>query len=138
MEIIQEDLEMSSNLPEALEVYRAAWLILMKTEISIEEIDTQETGLELIGPGNGRLTKLLEILLGWSSTFRLLVLYHDVFGRIYLKTKKGLDYTYIFKNCIFKWSPLFGHLTGLLSFILFGKNIGRIIIFVFYFKYSTQ
>ena len=46
---------MSSNLPEALEVYRAAWLILMKTEILIEQIDTQETGLGLIGPGNGHL-----------------------------------------------------------------------------------
>ena len=55
---------MSSNLPEVLEVYRAAWLILTKTEISIEEIDTQETGLGLIGPGNRRLTKLLEILFG--------------------------------------------------------------------------
>ena len=86
---IREDSQLSSNLPEALEVYRAAWLILTKTEISIEEIDTQETGLGLIGPGNGRLTKLLEILLGWSSTFRLHALYHDVFGRIYLKTKKG-------------------------------------------------
>ena len=36
---------MLSNLPEALEVYRAAWLILMKKEISIEEYDEQETGV---------------------------------------------------------------------------------------------
>ena len=134
---IREDSQMSSNLPEALEVYRAAWLMLTKTEISIEEIDTQETGLGLIGPGNGHLTKLLEILFGWSSTFQLHALYHDVFGRIYLKTKKGPGY-------IFKGSPLFGHLTGLLSCILFGKNIGRMIVnrikifFVFYFKHSTQ
>ena len=41
---------MPSNFSEALEVYRAAWLILMKTEILIEEIDVQETGLGLIGP----------------------------------------------------------------------------------------
>ena len=30
------------NLPEALEVYKAAWLILTKTEISVEEIDGRE------------------------------------------------------------------------------------------------
>ena len=59
---IPEVSEMSSNLPEALEVYRAAWLILIETEISIEEIDVQQTGLGLTGPGNGRLTKLLEML----------------------------------------------------------------------------
>ena len=56
---------MSSSLPEALEVYRAAWQILTKEEILIEEIHAQETGLELTGPGNGRLTRLF----GWSSTF---------------------------------------------------------------------
>ena len=55
---------MSSNLPEALEVYRAAWLILTKTEISVKEIDAQETGLGLIGLGNRRLTRLLEALFG--------------------------------------------------------------------------
>ena len=85
---------MSSNLPEALEIYRAAWLTLTKTKISIAEIDVQETGLGLIGPGNGRLTRLLEILFGWSSVFRLHALYHDVFGRIYLKTKKRPGYTW--------------------------------------------
>ena len=69
---------MSCNLPEALEAYRAAWLILAKTDISIKEIDAQKTGLGLIGPGNGRLTRLLEILFRWSSTFRLHALYHDV------------------------------------------------------------
>ena len=62
LKTIREDSEMLSNLPEALEVYGAAWLKLTKMEISIEEIDVQETGLRLIGPGNGRLTKLLEIL----------------------------------------------------------------------------
>ena len=53
---------MLSNLPEALEVYRAAWLILTKTEISFEEIDAHETGLGLISPGNERLGRLLETL----------------------------------------------------------------------------
>ena len=86
---------MSSNLLEALEVYRVAWLILTKTEISIEEIDVQKARLGLIGPGNGRLTKLLQILLGWSCTFQLHALYHDVSGRISLKTKKEPDHTYI-------------------------------------------
>ena len=62
LKTIREDSEMLSNLPEALEVYGAAWLKLTKMEISIEEIDVQETGLRLIRPGNGRLTKLLEIL----------------------------------------------------------------------------
>ena len=60
---------MSSNLQEALQVNRAAWSTLKQAEISIEKIDVQETGLGLIGPGNRRLTKLLEILCGWSSTF---------------------------------------------------------------------
>ena len=54
MKTIREDPEMSSNLPEVLEVYRAVWLILTKTEKSVEETDAQETGLGLIGPGNGR------------------------------------------------------------------------------------
>ena len=49
---------MSSNLPEALEVYRAAWLLLAKKEILIEETDVQETSLGFIGPGNRRLTKV--------------------------------------------------------------------------------
>ena len=111
-----EDSEMSSNLPEALEV----WFILMKIEI--------QSKLGLIGPRNGCLTRLLETLFRWSSMLRLHALYHDVFGRIYLKTKKGFGYTYFFRNCIFKGSPLFGHLTGLLSCILFGKNIGRMIV----------
>ena len=118
----------SSDLPEALGVYGSAWLILTKTEISIKEIDAQDTGLELIGPGNGRLTKLLETLFGWSSMFRLHALYHDVFGTIYLKTKKGASYTYVYRNYIFKGSPIFKHLTGLLSCVLFGKNIGRLIV----------
>ena len=69
MKTIREYSEISRNLQEALEVHRAAWLILTKTEISIAEIDVQETGLGLIRPGNGRLTRLLEILFGWSSTF---------------------------------------------------------------------
>ena len=119
---------MSSNLPEVLEVCRAAWLILTKTEISIAEINVQETGLGLIEPGKRRVTRLLEILFGSSSSFRLHELYHDVSERIYLKTKKGPGYTYVFRNCIFKGSPLFGHLTELLSCILFGKNIGRMIV----------
>ena len=85
MKTMREDSKMLSNLQEALEVYRAEWLILTKTEISVEEIDVQEMGLGLIGPGNGRLM-LLETLFGISSTFRLHALYHDVFGRIYLKT----------------------------------------------------
>ena len=89
---------MSSNLPEALEVYRAAWLILTKTEISIKEIDAQETGLGLIGLGNRRLTRLLEALFGWSSTFQLHALFDDVFGRIHLKKKKGSSCTYVLKG----------------------------------------
>ena len=124
MKTIREDSEILRTLQEALEVYRAAWLILTKMEISIAEIDVQEAGLGLIRPGNGRLIRLLEILFGWSSTFRLRALYHDVFGRIYLKTKKGPGYAYVIRNCTFKGSPLFRHLTGLLSCIFFGKNIG--------------
>ena len=71
---------MSRNLPELLEVYRAAWLIITKTEISIEETDVQETGLGLVGPGNVCIARPLETLFGWPSTFRLHALYHDVFG----------------------------------------------------------
>ena len=74
-------------------------------EILIEEIDAQETGLGLIEPGNGHLTRVLETLFGWSSTFQLHPLYHNVFGKIYLKTRKKPGYTYVFTNCILK-----GHL----------------------------
>ena len=43
--------------------------ILTKTEISIEEIDMQETGLGLIGPGTGCLARPLQTLFRWLSTF---------------------------------------------------------------------
>ena len=102
MKTIREDPEILSNLPEALGVYRAAWLLLPRTKISTEEIHVQETGLGLFGPANGHSTKLLKKLFEWCSTFRLHALYHDVFGRIYLKTKKGAGHTYVFRNCIFK------------------------------------
>ena len=125
---MREDSEILSNLPEALELYRAVWLILTKTKIPIEEINAQETGLGLIRLRNGHLTRLLETLFRWSSTFRLHTLYHNVFGRIYLKTKTGSGYISVVTNCIFKGSPLFRHLTGLLSCILLGKNIGRMIV----------
>ena len=82
MKTIREDSEILSNLPEPLGVYRAVWLILPRTKISTEEIDAQETGLGLFGPGNGNLTKLLEMLFGWCSTLRLPALYHDEFERI--------------------------------------------------------
>ena len=124
---------MSSNLPGVLEVHKAACLILTKTEILIEEIDAQETGLGLMAPGNGCLTRLLETLFGWSSTLQLHALYHDVFGKTYLKTKKGPGYTYVLRNCIFKGSPLFGHLKVLLSYILFEKNTERMIVNRIYF-----
>ena len=81
---------MSRNLLEALEVYKGAWLILIKTEISIEEIDAQETGLGLIGPGNGCLTRLLETLFGWSSKFRLHAFYHDVIFTIRYRSKRRM------------------------------------------------
>ena len=42
--------------------------------------------------------------------------------------KKGPGCTYVFRNCIFKESPLFGLLAGLLSYILFGKNIEKMIV----------
>ena len=125
---MREDSEILSNLPEALELYRAVWLILTKTKIPIEEINAQETGLGLIRLRNGHLTRLLETLFRWSSTFRLHTLYHNVFGRIYLKTKTGSGYSSVVTNRIFKGSPLFRHLTGLLSYILLGKNIGRMIV----------
>ena len=128
MKTIQEDPEMSSNSPEALEVYRAAWLILTKTEISIKKIDALDIELGLNGPRNGCLTRLLEILFGLPSTCQLEALSHDVFGRSGLKVKKGPGHSYVFRNCIFKGSPLFGHVAGLLSCILFGKSIGRMIV----------
>ena len=97
---------MLSNLPEALEVHRAAWLILTK---------------------NGNFNQRNVCARNKIRT-ELHALYHLVFGRIYVKTKKGLGYNYVFRNCIFKGSPLLGHLIGLLNCILFGKNIGRMIV----------
>ena len=58
--------------------------------------------------------------------FRLHGLYHDVFERVYLKTKKGPGQTYVFGN--FKGSRLFVHLTELFSCILFEKNIRKMIV----------
>ena len=44
------------------------------------------------------------------------------------KNRPNASNAYVFGNCVFKGSPLFGYLTGLLSYILFGKNIGRMIV----------
>ena len=48
--------------------------------------------------------------------------------RAVTENRPNASNTYVFGNCIFKGSPLFGDLTGLLSYILFGKNIGRMIV----------
>ena len=60
MKTIREDSEILINVPEALEVYKTAWLILTKAGISIKPGN---------GPGNGRLTRLSETLLRWLSMF---------------------------------------------------------------------
>ena len=124
---IQEDSEMSSNLPVVLRSIQSSMVDTYKKE-NFKEIDVQEAGLWLVRPGNARLTRLLKTLFGWSSTFQLHPLYHDVLGRIYLKINKWPSDTYVLRNYVFKGSPLFQHLTGLLSCILFGKNIGRMIV----------
>ena len=59
------------QFPRSVKSLLTAWFILTKTEISIEEIDAQETGLGLIGSGNRHLTRLSETLFGWSSTFHV-------------------------------------------------------------------
>ena len=124
---IQEDSGMSSNLPVVLRSIQSSMVDTYKKE-NFKEIDVQEAGLWLVGPGNARLTRLLKTLFEWSSTFQLHALYHDVLGRIYLKTNKWPSDTYVFRNYVFKGSSLFQHLTGLLSCILFGKNIGTMIV----------
>ena len=80
----------------------------------------------MIGTRTVLLTRLFETLSGWSSMFRLHGFYHDVFERVYLKTKKGPGQTYVFGN--FKGSRLFVHLTELFSCILFEKNIRKMIV----------
>ena len=105
---------------------------------NLQEIDAQEAGLTLIGPENGHLTRLLEALFGWSSTFWLNVLYHDVFGKFFLEKRKGPVYTYVFRNCIFNGSPLLWHLTGLLICIFLGKNIERMIVNKMFFVFISK
>ena len=56
---MRDDSEMLSNLLDTLEVHRATWLLL---QISIKEIDAQETGLGLIGPRNGRLSNTIRVV----------------------------------------------------------------------------
>ena len=71
----------------------------------------------LIGPGSGRLTRLLEFIFGWSDVFSNHAILHDAFGRFYTRFHDGNGYTYCINRYVpdfVKKSPLFGHLTGLI------------------------
>ena len=113
------------NLSQALELYKLVWELYTCQEISIEEIDLQERGLGLIGPGDGILTYILEKCFGRFNAFRLHALFHDVFGRIYNKTKKGPGYMYVYDDApaMLKRSSLCGHISGLSYCLVFGKGI---------------
>ena len=112
---------------KALKLYRAVWKSLFDEDISIEEINSKESGLGLIGPGKGVLTSLLELVFGQFYFFRLHATYHDVFGRIYRETKLGLGYMYIYRDSysFLKNSPLCGHIDRLLVCLFFGKSLTR-------------
>ena len=85
--------------------------------------DIGEGNMGLIGPGDGLLTKILEKLFGWSKTFRVHALPHDVAGRFRTRHKLGPGYLYTIGVKEQEWKgkrflrklPVCGQLTGLLS-----------------------
>ena len=100
-------------------VYRYVHFYYLERDISIYEILEIEgsDSLGLIGPGSGRLTRLLEFIFGWSDVFSNHTILHDAFGRFYTRFHDGNGYTYCINRHVpdfVKKSPLFGHLTGLI------------------------
>lgn len=85
----------------------------------------QIRSLGLIGPGDGCLTNCLEYLFGGFSTFRKHAIFHDTFGLYFNRSGNSAGYCYAWPDNIYlpqflKSSCLFGHITGLLHFILKG------------------
>ena len=99
-------------------VYRYVHFHHLERDMSIYEIlKTEGSDLGLIGPGSGKLTRLLEFIFGWSNTFSNHAILHDAFGRFYTRFHDGNGYTYCINRYVpdfMKKSPLFGHLTGLI------------------------
>ena len=62
-------------------VYRYVHFYYLERDISIYEILEIEgsDSLGLIGPGSGRLTRLLEFMFGWSDVFSNHAILHDAF-----------------------------------------------------------
>lgn len=62
-------------------VYRYVHFYYLERDISIYEILEIEgsDSLGLIGPGSGRLTRLLEFIFGWSDVFSNHAILHDAF-----------------------------------------------------------
>lgn len=118
----------NNNLSIALELYQLIWQRETKEMISIRQVDNQEKGLGLIGPGNGFLTTILEKIFGGFKTFQIHAILHDVFGRIYLKTGKGPGYLYVFRDSKLKGSSLCGHISGLIYCLIYGNNACKEII----------
>ena len=98
-------------------VYQYLQEYYMSQDVSLLEImELEGYDIGLIGPGNGKLTNLLEFLFGWSNVFASHAILHDAFGRFYNRFEFGPGYTYCLKGHIpefMKKSPFFGHITGL-------------------------
>ena len=98
-------------------VYQYIHCYYYQKDITILEIlETEGYDLGLIGPGKGKLTRLLEFIFGWSNVFSSHAILHDAFGRFYIRFHMGEGYTYCLSGYVpvfMKKSPLFGHVTGL-------------------------
>ena len=86
-------------------------------DLALQEIYEKHPDLGLIGPGHGRLTRILEKLFSSSETFKTHAMLHDVFGNFYLDFEEGPGYAYAsplwLPHCL-RDEPLVGQISGLL------------------------
>lgn len=96
-------------------IYQYLCETLLNKQVELSEIISQEPDMGLIGPGNGKITSILEKCFKGNYTIEIHAIFHDAFGRFYLKYEKGPGYLYTFSNPFKKLRKcnLLGHLSGL-------------------------
>ena len=107
--------------------YKAEFLDHVESDADLRSIKS----LGLIGPGEGRLTSLLEMCFARSPVMKLHAVCHDAWGLYHRKTGRSNGYCYGVNSqnmCDhFKKSCLLGHMSGLLYILwnraLFNKEL---------------
>ena len=95
--------------------------------ISVKEIlESNNYDIGLLGPGNGCLTQMLELSLGWIDALHTHSILHDAFGRFYNNYSLNRGYSYLLPEKLttknMKSNPLCGQTIGVM-YCLFKKII---------------